>query len=344
MDTCFREGSSALGLQYVVGLLSTTSLWRPGQGPLPAKARRRTGCPPKRLRHSPDHCPVSVRELVVEMGEKALRRVSRREGIKQQVAIAFCGGAGATRPSGLRARGAAPGAVAAGRMAAQGSRADQVLALEPAAADRAQGAGAVGQAPLDRGAGLFGAPAGVGAGHFEGRSWRGFPHHATLCTAAYGFPVAERSRFPPRRAPEDSAWQESGSQPTNAYGAARRLGRHFEAASIAGIRSASTAWLIRQLPCCPFCGVRRLRPSSISAKGSSGTDGDALDCRWIYYPEPGTYASSRLLAIEGAEACEAAFVAPKVNKPGTIHIVLAVTDRGSPPLTRYQRVIVTVYP
>ena len=195
MDTRFREGSSELGLPYVVGLLSTTSVWRPGQGPLPAKARRRTGCPPKRLPRSPDHCPVSVRELVVEMGEKALQRVSRREGIKQQVAIAFCGSAGATRPSGLRARGAAPGAVAAGRMAAQGSRADQVLALEPAAADRAQGAGAVGQAPLDRGAGLFGARAGVGAGHFEGRSWRGFPHHATLCTAAYGFLVAERSRF-----------------------------------------------------------------------------------------------------------------------------------------------------
>jgi hypothetical protein len=97
----------------------------------------------------------------------------------------------------------------------------------------------------------------LGLGHFEGRSWRGFPHHATLCIAAHGFLVAERSRFPPRRAPEDSAWQESGSQPTNAYGAARRLGRHFEAASIAGIRRASTAWLIRQLPCCPCCGAIR---------------------------------------------------------------------------------------
>ncbi|MGC8884807.1 MAG: transposase [Bryobacteraceae bacterium] len=32
-------------------------------------------------------------------------------------------------------------------------------------------------------------------GHFEGRSWRGFHHHATLCIAAYGFLVAERSRI-----------------------------------------------------------------------------------------------------------------------------------------------------
>jgi SRSO17 transposase len=32
----------------------------------------------------------------------------------------------------------------------------------------------------------------LGLGHFEGRSWRGFHHHATLCIAAYGFLIAER--------------------------------------------------------------------------------------------------------------------------------------------------------
>ena len=37
----------------------------------------------------------------------------------------------------------------------------------------------------------------VGLGHYEGRNWRGFHHHATLCIAAYGFLIAERSRFPP---------------------------------------------------------------------------------------------------------------------------------------------------
>jgi SRSO17 transposase len=37
----------------------------------------------------------------------------------------------------------------------------------------------------------------LGLGHYEGRGWRGFHHHATLCIAAYGFLVAERSRFPP---------------------------------------------------------------------------------------------------------------------------------------------------
>jgi len=37
----------------------------------------------------------------------------------------------------------------------------------------------------------------VGLGHYEGRGWRGFHHHATLCIAAFGFLVAERNRFSP---------------------------------------------------------------------------------------------------------------------------------------------------
>ena len=37
----------------------------------------------------------------------------------------------------------------------------------------------------------------VGLGHYEGRGWRGFHHHATLCIAAYGFLVSERAAIPP---------------------------------------------------------------------------------------------------------------------------------------------------
>jgi SRSO17 transposase len=38
----------------------------------------------------------------------------------------------------------------------------------------------------------------LGLDHYEGRGWRGFHHHATLCIAAYGFLVRERSLFPPQ--------------------------------------------------------------------------------------------------------------------------------------------------
>jgi SRSO17 transposase len=37
----------------------------------------------------------------------------------------------------------------------------------------------------------------VGLGHFKGRGWRGFHHHATMCIAAYGFLISETETIPP---------------------------------------------------------------------------------------------------------------------------------------------------
>ncbi|AAW73324.1 putative ISXo8 transposase [Xanthomonas oryzae pv. oryzae KACC 10331] len=34
----------------------------------------------------------------------------------------------------------------------------------------------------------------MGLHHYEGRNWRGFHHHASLCIAAYGFLMRERLR------------------------------------------------------------------------------------------------------------------------------------------------------
>lgn len=89
---------------------------------------------------------------------------------------------------------------------------------------------------------------------------------------------------------------------------------------------------------------------ALSAAGSTDPDGDALTYRWEHYPEPGTFTlasgrSARPLRIENADQPEATFVAPeKFGRAGTAHVVLAVTDAGTPPLTRYERVIVTVEP
>jgi hypothetical protein len=63
----------------------------------------------------------------------------------------------------------------------------------------------------------------VGLGHFEGRGWRGFHHHATLCIAAYGFLIAERATIPRPAIPD-------GYRPRGAAAAARtpcsELDRH----------------------------------------------------------------------------------------------------------------------
>lgn len=42
----------------------------------------------------------------------------------------------------------------------------------------------------------------LGLGHYEGRGWRGFHHHATLCIAAYGFLISERGAIPPSGQPD----------------------------------------------------------------------------------------------------------------------------------------------
>jgi Transposase DDE domain len=75
----------------------------------------------------------------------------------------------------------------------------------------------------------------VGLGHFEGRGWRGFHHHATLCIAAYGFLIAERATIPPsanrsaRMFPRPAI--ADGYRPRGAAAAARtpcsELDRHY---------------------------------------------------------------------------------------------------------------------
>jgi len=80
----------------------------------------------------------------------------------------------------------------------------------------------------------------------------------------------------------------------------------------------------------------------LSAAGSRDPDDDRLTYRWFHYPEPGTYRGT--IKINGATKPDASFVAPKVDSPKTIHVILTVTDQGDPPLSRYKRVVVTVRP
>src|SRR6185312_10314125 len=62
----------------------------------------------------------------------------------------------------------------------------------------------------------------LGLGHYEGRGWRGFHHHATLCIAAYAFLIAERARLPPSAAGTASKFATSGVPQTRPpRGAAR---------------------------------------------------------------------------------------------------------------------------
>jgi SRSO17 transposase len=54
----------------------------------------------------------------------------------------------------------------------------------------------------------------VGLGHFEGRGWVGFHHHATLCIATYGFLISERGAFSPSTADGARSVQEIALSPS----------------------------------------------------------------------------------------------------------------------------------
>ena len=82
----------------------------------------------------------------------------------------------------------------------------------------------------------------------------------------------------------------------------------------------------------------------LSAEGSKDPDGDQLNYEWIYYREVGTFESGRPLQVQNKNHKNAGIIAPLVSRPETIHIILAVIDDGTPALTRYQRVIITVFP
>jgi len=196
-DSGFRQAITELGLDYMVGVQSSTTVWKPGEGPLEAKPWSGMGRPPTLLRRSKNHQPISVKQLAMSLSSKDWTNVSWREGSAGKMRSRFA--ALRIRPahrddwrrkphpeewlliewpqteseptkywlSTLPANFALKHLVYLAKHRWIIERDYQELKQE------------------------------LGLGHYEGRGWRGFHHHATLCIAAYGFLVAERTRFSP---------------------------------------------------------------------------------------------------------------------------------------------------
>ncbi len=82
----------------------------------------------------------------------------------------------------------------------------------------------------------------------------------------------------------------------------------------------------------------------LDARNSHDPDGDSLQFLWFNYPEVGSMPEQPV-AINSAENMVRVHVrAPEVEEEHELHFILKVTDRGTPRLTRYKRVIVTVTP
>jgi hypothetical protein len=81
----------------------------------------------------------------------------------------------------------------------------------------------------------------------------------------------------------------------------------------------------------------------LDAFNSTDPDGDNLSFLWFNYPEAGSY--KKLIKLDGAENLHGVYIiAPKVDKKETAHFIVKVTDKGTPQLTSYKRIIVTIEP
>jgi hypothetical protein len=79
------------------------------------------------------------------------------------------------------------------------------------------------------------------------------------------------------------------------------------------------------------------------ANNTYDPDGDSFSFLWFNYPEAGSY--QKRIKAEGPENENGAyFIAPIVDKKETAHFILKVTDKGSPHLSGYKRLIVNIIP
>ena len=185
-DSKLRAGITELGKRYVAGIQPQTLAWKPGKRP------GRT--PKKGHRDAPD--TISVKDLALGLRARAWRTIQWREGTNEWLSSRFArlrvhvasSNERANKPtkewlliewpegekeptkywlSTLPSRIAFCDLVDAAKLRWRIERDYQELKQE------------------------------VGLGHYEGRGWRGFHHHATMCIAAYGFLVSERETIPP---------------------------------------------------------------------------------------------------------------------------------------------------
>ena len=201
VDTAFRQKLTALGFTYVVGITGAVSVWPEGQAPLPPKPWVGRGIKPTRLRHDAEHKPLSVRALALQLPPRRWHTVTWREGTNEALSSRFAAlrvrcahrdhlrlephpeqwlliewPRGETEPTKYFLSTLPDGTplkelVRVAKLRWRIERDYQELKQE------------------------------LGLGHFEGRSWRGFHHHATLCIAAYAFLLAQRIAAPKKTLP-----------------------------------------------------------------------------------------------------------------------------------------------
>ena len=180
-DGNLRQELRTLGLSYVAAIQSSPMVWSPGTGPKPGRRL------PKAREEDADL--VSIKDIVLALPKSAWKTIQWREGTAERLSSRFAR---------VRVRLA--------------REAEQWLLIEWPRDTKAATKYWLSNLPQDIAFDKLVDVAKLrwrierdyqelkqelGLGHYEGRGWRGFHHHATLCIAAYGFLISERETIPP---------------------------------------------------------------------------------------------------------------------------------------------------
>jgi len=192
VDAAFRRRLSTLGLPYLVGITSAVSVWPPDVEPLPPKRYHGRGRPPVQPRRTAKRQPVTVKALAQALPAHAFHTVHWREGTNQRLSSRFAA---------VRVRHAGGNHGRARLWPREWLLIEwPVTATEPekyylstlpenaTLEELVQSAHQRWRIERD----YQELKQEFGLDHYEGRGWRGFHHHASLCIAAYGFLLTER--------------------------------------------------------------------------------------------------------------------------------------------------------
>jgi SRSO17 transposase len=189
-DSRLRAGMAELGVPYVASILPNTLMWRPGTGP------RRKDRPLNNTGRRDEPDLISAKEVMQGLPKRAWRTVKWREGSADWLSSRFAR---------VRVK------VGHNKLIPE-KLASEWLLIEWPEGEPAPTKYWLSTLPEDISFERLVDLAKlrwrierdyqelkqeVGLGHYEGRGWRGFHHHATLCIAAYGFLIAERATIPP---------------------------------------------------------------------------------------------------------------------------------------------------
>jgi SRSO17 transposase len=187
-EAALRDWLSARELVYAVGIRPATAVWCDEHQPAPAPVKPGRGRPRTRLVRDETHTPISVKALAEALPRSRYRTLTWREGTNTQLRSRFAR---------VRVRAAH----------ANHPRQEEWLLIEWPKGEAEPTRYFLSTLPADTSFKALVATVKmrwrierdyrelkqeVGLGHYEGRNWRGFHHHASLCIAAYGFLMLER--------------------------------------------------------------------------------------------------------------------------------------------------------